>query len=193
MLHLHTVMVPFLVHVVLGFGGRTPVQNAGYDSAAVGRVLECIREIEKAPILSKGAARRAVTLSEAELNAFIAYSFETGGEDVTRELRLKLLDDNVLEGKIRVDLRGTELPRFLRPDMTFFFSGRLETRDGEGRLDLKQLFLEKQPIPVSTLDLVIFAASRISNTEATTLQDWYPLPYGVLEISISRGKAVFYY
>jgi len=43
------------------------------------------------------------------------------------------------------------------------------------------------------LDLIILIASRIDKIEASSINDWYALPYGIKDVKTYRGKAAFYY
>lgn len=179
------------VFLLLALTGWSGAQVSDGSEEDVRRVLDGIRRIQTSRPLSDGEDLREFTVSERELNAFIAHTLQY--EKVTRELQLKLFEDNRIEGKIKVDLRGADLPGFLRPEMIFYFSGRLETRPGQGRLDLDRIFLDQQPIPAATLDLVIYVAAKINRTTPTTLKDWYPLPYGVIDIRTRKGRASFYF
>jgi len=108
-------------------------------------------------------------------------------------LRLKLFKKNKVEGKIYIDLRGQELSGLLRPEMNLYFGGILETKDRMVRLDLKSLYLEDQPIQPKILDAVIYFGSKIEGTEPFSLNDWFEFPYGIKDVKIEKGHAVFYY
>jgi putative component of toxin-antitoxin plasmid stabilization module len=43
------------------------------------------------------------------------------------------------------------------------------------------------------IDVIIEIASRIQNEEPSSMGDWYELPYGIKNIKIQQGKAVFYF
>ena len=77
--------------------------------------------------------------------------------------------------------------------MTFYMGGRLEVEKGKVRLNLKDLFLENQRIQPAVLDLVIFIGSKIQGTDSFSMSDWWDLPYGIKNIKIEQGKALFYY
>jgi len=136
---------------------------------------------------------KKVTVTESELNSYFAYRIEVEKEEVTRELQLKLFPKNRIEGRIVVNLEGQKLPKFLKPQMTFYFSGNLKVKDHKVKLEIKDLFLEGQRIQPMVLDLIIFIASKIENTEASSIDDWYDLPYGIKNIVTQRGRAIFYY
>lgn len=144
--------------------------------------------------LSRDQSRlEKAVITESELNSYIAYRIETEKEEVMRELRLKLFEENRVEAKVLVDLSGQDLPKLLQPRMTFYLGGKIKVKDEKVKLEVKELFLEGQPIQPRILDLVIYIASKIENTEPTSLSEWYDLPYGIKNIETQRGKAIFYY
>jgi len=40
---------------------------------------------------------------------------------------------------------------------------------------------------------VMAVSARLRNEPATSLNDWYELPYGLKDIKTEKGKATFYY
>jgi hypothetical protein len=168
-------------------------QHDTYSQTEALKVLDLIDKIELSPDDAGLRGKRKVEVSESELNAYIAYRIETEKEEVMKELRLKFFDNNRIEGKLFFDLRGQKLPKLLRPEMTFYFSGRIETLDGAVRLNLEELFLEGQKIQPMVLDLVFFIAARINKVESSSINDWYLLPYGITDIKVFDRLAEFYY
>jgi len=110
-----------------------------------------------------------------------------------KELHLKLFEANKIEGRIFVDLTGQEIPKALQPQMTFYFSGKLQVENAKVKLNIKKLFLEEQSIPVLVLDLIIYISSKLEGTKITSINDWYELPYGIKDIKTQPGKAVIFY
>jgi hypothetical protein len=134
-----------------------------------------------------------VSVTESELNSYIAYRIEVEHSDIMKELRLKLFDKNKVEGKIFIDLRGQDLPGFLRPEMNLYFNGILEIEESKVRLVLKDLFLEDQRIQPSVLDMIIYIGSKIQGEEPFSMSEWWELPYGIKDLKTEKGKAIFYY
>jgi len=134
-----------------------------------------------------------MVITESELNSYLAYRLETEREEITREIHIKLLERNEIEGKIVIDLRNQEIPKFLKPLMNFYFRGRLEVQEGKAKLDLKKLFLENEPIPPMVLDLIIYISAKIEKTEASSINDWYELPYGIDSIETHSGWLALFY
>jgi len=184
------VALPFLLGFIFSL---VPWERTDYSLSEALKVLGIIEMVRIESGNPDDAGKRTVVISESELNSYIAYLIEAEKEPVLRELRLKLLDGNRVEGKIKVDLRGADLPKMLRPEMTFFLGGKLEAGEGRIRLDLKDLFLESRHIQPVVLDLVIYIGSKLQSTEPWSLKDWFDLPYGIQDVEIHRGRAVFRY
>ncbi len=183
----------FLTFFSIGFVQDSARSSAGYSIQEALRVIKLIDKVQLEQ-LEKGINEvREVAVTESELNSYIAYRIDVEKEEIMRELALKLFDDNKVEGKIFIDLRGQNLPKILRPQMTFYMGGKLEVENGKVRLELKDLFLESQRIQPAILDLVIFIGSKIQGTESFSMSDWWDLPYGIKDMETRQGKAIFYY
>jgi hypothetical protein len=164
-----------------------------YSLGEAQKVLKAIDKVEAATDQPWSGPLREIVITESELNSYIAYRIETEKEEIMKELRLKLFDNNRIEGKIHIDLRGQKKPQFIRPEMDFYFAADLLTDNGKVKLDLKELFLEDEPIQPWIIDLIIAISARISDTEASSISDWYELPYGIKHIKTQKGMATFYY
>lgn len=180
--------------VMLCHAGLSLQAQQGYSLEEALKVLRLIEKVQEEQLEGGSRAPRHVTVTESELNSYIAFRIDREEEKVLRELRFKLFDKNRIEGKVVVDLRESQdLPKFFKPNMTFYMGGELEVRDGKVRLNLKDLFLEHQRIQPMVLDLAIFLGSKILNSEPWSIQDWWDLPYGIKGIRTFRGRAVFTY
>ena len=168
-------------------------EEKGYSLVEANKVLKAIDKVQAETQQPWSGPLRQIVITESELNSYIAYRIENEKEDIMKELRLKLAEGNKIEGKIHLDLRGQAIPQFIRPEMNFYFAADLLVADGKTKLDLKELFLEGQPIQPLILDLIIAVAARLDKTEATSINDWYELPYGIKDIKTQDGKAIFYY
>jgi hypothetical protein len=157
------------------------------------RVQSLIEKIQQEQLARTTAGLGTVTVTESELNSYIAYRIESEKEVVMKELSLKLLDKNRIEGKIGLDLRGQRLAFFLRPELNFYFEATIISREGKARLEIKQLFLEEQQVQSALLDLAISIAARLSHSKASSLDDWYELPYGLKSLETRRGQLIVTY
>jgi len=186
------ILIPLAV-LSLDFTQDSIDNSAGYSLQEALRVLKLIDKIQLEQLEKGNADVRKVIVSESELNSYIAYRIEVEQEDIMKELKLKLYDDNKVEGKILIDLRGQDLPKILKPKMAFYLGGNLEVEQGKVRFDLKDLFLENQRIQPTVLDLVIFIGSKIQGTDSFRMSDWWDLPYGIKNLETRQGMAIFYY
>ena len=157
------------------------------------KVLDIIERIEREQLVKRMDDIHTVDVTESEFNSYVAHRIKIEKEEVLKELRLKLFEKNRIEVLALVDLKGQKLPKYLKPEMIFYFGGTLEIQDGGVRLKLKNLFLGNQRIQPMVLDLVIFIASKIQNMEPSSIEDWYELPYGIKDIKTWAGRATFYY
>jgi hypothetical protein len=164
-----------------------------YSLPEAEKVLKAIEIMEKEQSRGEKGPLREIVITEKELNSYIAYRIETEKEEIMKELRLKLFKRNKIEGKVLIDLKGQQIPDFIRPQMTLFFGGKLEVEEGKARLNIKDLFLEDQRVKPTILDVILNVASKINKTEVSSMNDWNELPYGIKDIKTSRHKATFYY
>ena len=77
--------------------------------------------------------------------------------------------------------------------MALYFGGKIEVRNSQVRLVLKDLFLEEQRIEPKILDLIIALAAKIENYKVWSINDWFELPYGIRKIKTQNHKAIFSY
>jgi hypothetical protein len=167
--------------------------TSSYSLEEAQKVLLTIDRIEMETQEPWTGPPRSVTITESEFNSYIAYRIEDEKEEIMKELRLKLLADNKIEGKIHIDLRGQKIPSFIKPEMDVFFAADLITANGKAKVDMKEIFLGDEPIKPMILDMVMAVSARLRNEPATSLNDWYELPYGLKDIKTEKGKATFYY
>jgi hypothetical protein len=167
--------------------------TSSYSLEETQKVFALIAKIESETQEPWAGPPRSVTIAESEFNSYIAYRIENEKEEIMKELRLKLLADNKIEGKIHIDLRGQKIPSFIKPEMDVFFSADLITNNGQAKIDMKEIFLGDEPIKPMILDMVMAISARLRNEPATSLSDWYELPYGIKDIKTEKGKATFYY
>lgn len=164
-----------------------------YSIEEARRVFIIIEQLEQELLKNNQRELQSVTVTESELNSYFAYLIEAEKEDIMKQLHLKIFKNNKIEGKILIDLRGQKIPDFLRPEMNIYFAGKVEVNNGKGRILMKKLFLEDQPIQPQVLDAIIFIASKLQNYEPTSLYDWYELPFGIKDIVTQKKQAVFFY
>lgn len=164
-----------------------------YSIEEARKVFQIIGQLEKEKLKDNQREWSSVVVQESELNSYFAYRIEAEKEDIMKQLHLKIKRNNKIDGKIHIDLRGQKIPDFLRPTMDIYFAGKVEVKNGKGRILMKKLFLEDQPIQPQILDAIIFIASKLQNADPTSLYDWYELPFGIKDINTKRQQAIFFY
>lgn len=173
-----------------------PGRGTQISAAARLDALKVIRFLDKAAadsLMKKTVRPGRMDFTESEFNAYIAYRIEAEKEPIMKELQLKLFDQNRIEGKIGIDLRGQKLPAVLKPQMNLFFEGVFTTQDERIRLDFRKLFLDGQRVPNWVLDMIIYVASKLGKTDTGGVNDWYDLPYGVKDLKTTAGRVSVYF
>jgi hypothetical protein len=173
--------------LAVGAFGQTPPV---VDKAEAPRLTSALDRIGKA---APAPSLRPVAFSESELNAYIAARLEDSREDVLRELRLRLFPDNRVEGWLELDFSRHKTPAWMKKRMNMYFAGSLEVRDSKVRFGFEKLFLEKEPMPLMMLDMIIFVASQLGKTDAQGIRSWLDLPAGVRDVSTETGRFTLWY
>jgi hypothetical protein len=71
--------------------------------------------------------------------------------------------------------------------------GALFVQDGAIRFEFKDIFLEKERVPLMMLDMIVFAASQMGKTDATSISQWHRLPPGIRDIRTADGRFTLFY
>ena len=132
-------------------------------------------------------------VTERELNDFIGYRLAQEKRPIINNLKVNLLDDNHVQGKIILDAQRLNLGLLFGNELDFDFMGRLDTRRGAARLDLSKLLLGGQPVQPRMLDMVLGAIALANGTKPSRIDDWYSLPKGIDRITVKKGKATVFY
>ncbi len=152
------------------------------------RVLDLIDRIEREAAEDPGSGLRRESISELELNAYIAYRIASENEEIMKELQLRLFPKSRIEGRVFIDLSGRKTPAGIKQKMTLLFSGTLLTRQGKVRLDIESFYLEGQKIEPAFLNFVISIVSRLEGAEPWKIEDWQALPFGIREMGTDAGR-----
>jgi hypothetical protein len=99
----------------------------------------------------------------------------------------------MVEGMMFLDLSKLGAPSFLKPQLHFYFSGRLATQNAKIKLEVKSLYLGYQSVPIFLLDVAFFIASKTQKHGPAGLADWYELPLGLKDITTEAGRVVLHY
>jgi hypothetical protein len=179
---------------ILGAQDNQDSQMTAADpSPDVLKVFQVIETIETAPAQPAGQPLRKAAISERELNAYIDFRRRNERWDMMKELKLKLLDDQKLEGMFILDLTGTEFASWLPDTATFLFAARLETSAGKARIQLEKLFIGQQQIQPAIIDLILLFASKKNNQYVSSLKEWIGLPIGIRELKTGKESLTALY
>ncbi|MFC2157721.1 hypothetical protein ACFLT9_07795 [Acidobacteriota bacterium] len=163
-----------------------------YSKEEAVKVMGLIDRIIEEQVRGQGNTQE-VTLTEGELNSYIAHRIEMEKPDVLKKLNLKFQKNNEIEGHLLLSFKGKKIPRFLQKEMEIFFSGHLEIQEDRIRLVAKEIFLGGQKIQLSFLKTAIGIASKLQGQEMAGLDDWYDLPFGIKDVQTFPGHVVFYF
>ncbi len=163
------------------------------EQAKLQKVLQTIEMIEKANLDPKPRPLKQAILTEDELNAYIAYRLRTEPVELLQELRLKLLDDNHLEGKAIFDLSQENLPSFFPKIAILFFSTIFRIQEGKISFEFKKVFLGSQELSIDFVSEMIKQIAIAHNALPEGLNRSYDLPFGIKDIKSKKGLAIFYY
>lgn len=156
------------------------------------KVKHILRTIERHPPRSDSKELSA-TVTEKELNAYIAHRLAQEKSPFISGLKVNLLDNNHVRGRLRFDADRLNLSALLGTNLDFDFKGIFHTRNGAARLDLISLHLNGQPVNPQVLDFVLGTAALVYGTESGSTADWYELPKGIKRILVTGANAILYY
>lgn len=156
------------------------------------KVKHILKTIERYPPHSDGKDLSA-EVTQTELNAYIAHRLEQEKRPFINGIKIDLLENNHVRGKISFDAAHLNLSLLLGDNLDFDFSGIFYSRNGAARLDLISLYLGGHPVKPQVLDFVLSTAARYYGTEFGGTGDWYALPKGIKRVMGYQAKAVLYY
>lgn len=157
------------------------------------RVIADLEQIEREQARAFSRSPRSYEVSEADLNAWIAYRVATEMGKFVSSIEIRLLAGDRVEGKIGLDLAGTPSSVLLGPRADLFFSASGETSGGRIKINMDSLFLGTERLSPAFIDTVISVVAALQGEKATSLGDWYPLPYGIQRLESRPGRLVCRY
>jgi len=161
---------------------------------------------QKVASISQFAARpareaRRTTVTENEVNAYLAYDGATDLPAGVVEPVVTILGTGRVSGRAIVDLdavRKLKQPssmfdpaNFLTGRLPITATGVLTTNNGVGRFQLESATVGGMPVPKTMLQQIVSAYSRSpQNPSGINLDDPFELPARIREIQVERGQAV---
>jgi len=165
-----------------------------------GRLLEA----KLARIVANGRTARTeaarIVVYDREVNAYLrfqgapllpvgvmnpAVAFEDHG-------RVSAQAEVDLEAVSAAEPRGAFDPlRYVRGVVPVVAAGVIDARGGQGRIEIESATVAGLPVPLSVLrELVSYYSRSEVDPDGFDLADPFPLPHGVVEVTIERGRAV---
>jgi hypothetical protein len=152
------------------------------------------------PRARSGTQSRRITVSESELNAFLAYEAQPHLPAGVIEPSVSITGPGQVAGRAVVDLNalrqtknatGMLDPRsYLTGQVPVTASGVLTTNNGVGRFELESATVGGIPVPKIILQEIISQYSRTPEyPSGISLDDSFPLPARIREIQVQRGQA----
>ncbi len=131
---------------------------------------------------------RVAEFSQEQVAVFFRHLLSEGNPAL-KELRLKLIPGNRVEGWVILDLSSEGLGG----NHNLYLEGKLEQAGRRVRLKLSSLFLETQRIQPEIVNALIELVARARGLEARHLNDWYDLPEGIARVETGVGSLRIYY
>lgn len=148
-----------------------------------------------------GREARLTTVTENEVNAYLAYEAVNDLPAGVVEPIVSILGTGRVSGRAIVDLDA--LRKSKQPSSMFdpanFMTGRvpiaatgvLTTNNGVGRFQLESATVAGMPVPKTMLQQIVSAYSRSpQNPSGINIDDPFELPARIREIQVQRGQAV---
>lgn len=157
------------------------------------KVFQAIEKLEKAQLDKSHPATRSLSLTDEELNAYIAYRIATEPVELLKELQLKVLDGQRFEGKAVFDLSQENLPAVVPKEAPLFFSASFNVEGGKVHFFFHKIFLGTQELAVDFVSEMVRLIAMAHNAPAEGLNRSYDLPYGIKDIKTEKGKVIFFY
>ena len=144
---------------------------------------------------------RQTTVTETEVNAYLAYDAHEDLPTGVVEPSVSILGAGRLSGRAVVDLdavRREHKPtslldpmNYLRGRLPVAASGVLTTREGVGQFYLESASVSGVPIPKILLQEIVSHYSRTpENPSGISIDDPFELPAKIREIRVERGQAI---
>lgn len=167
------------------------------DAAELRRKITTITRYAAA----RATAPRRTTITERELNAYLAYDAKPELPAGVVDPQVTMLGTGRLSGRAVVDLdavRREKNPTSLLDPVSYLtgrlpltVTGVLATSTGVGRFTLESATIGGVPVPKALLQQIVSHYSRApERPNGVSLDDPFPLPARIREIQVERGRAV---
>jgi hypothetical protein len=155
----------------------------------------------KPPVKPQPKAPRRTTITEGELNSYLAFEGPAQFPAGVVEPVVNIVGGGKLAGRAVVDLdavrkanppTGLFDPRtLLRGQLPVTMSGTLRTKAGSGQFELESATLGGVPLPKALLqEIVSYYSKTPDHPSGIKLDEAFQLPAAIREIQVDPGRAV---
>jgi hypothetical protein len=175
--------------------GANPVSKR--DAEVLKQKVATITTLGASPVIK---ARRT-TVTENELNAYLAYDAHQDLPPGVVEPSITILGTGRVSGRAVVDLDSVRKSRsatsmldpmsYLSGRLPITATGTLTTSNGVGQFQLESAAVSGVPVPKMILQEIVTYYSRTPlNPAGIGLDDSFALPARIREIQVERGQAI---
>jgi len=187
--------------LLVGVAVRAQDATSRKDADAAKKKFADILSAGAVPVSKAPKAVRRTTVTERELNAYLASDAAPELPAGVVEPSVNILGAGRVSGRAVVDLdavrqskpsTGLLDPRtLLRGRLPVTATGVLKTGSGEGRFELESATVGGIPIPkVFLQEIVSFYSKSPEKSSGVSLDEPFVLPAGIREIQLQTGQAV---
>jgi hypothetical protein len=187
-------LVMFVVSVV---GAGAAVAPSQRDAEQMRQKIDLINQNG----LSTQPAPRRTTVTEAEINAYLAIDARDQLPQGVIDPAVSILGEGRVSGKATVDLDAVSKERssggffdpmrYLTGQLPVAATGVLHADNGMARLDLESAQVSGVSVPKAMLQQLLSYYSRSEqHPDGVSLDDPFPLPAKIQRIEVGRGSAV---
>jgi len=183
--------------VYLGANVDADVRASRRDATSLKQKIAAITAVGEKP----AAQPRRTTVTEGEVNSYIAYEARDQVPTGVVDPYITILGDGRVAGRATVDLdavRKQKNPTSLLDPMNYLMgrlqvtaSGVLRTTNGVGRFEVQSTSVGGVPVPKLILQEIVSYYSRTAqNPAGINIDDPFALPARIREIQVDRGQAI---
>jgi len=183
--------------VCLGASADADVRASQRDATSLKQKIAAITAAGEKP----SAQPRRTTVTEGEVNSYIAYEARDQVPTGVVDPYITILGDGHVAGRATVDLdavRKQKNPTSLLDPMNYLMgrlqvtaAGVLRTTNGVGRFELQSTSVGGVPVPKLILQEIVSYYSRTAqNPAGINIDDPFALPARIREIQVDRGQAI---
>jgi hypothetical protein len=183
--------------VCLGAHADADVRASRRDATSLKQKIAAITAVGEKP----SAQLRRTTVTEGEVNSYIAYEARDQVPTGVVDPYITILGDGRVSGRATVDLdavRKQKNPTSLLDPMNYLMgrlqvtaAGVLRTTNGVGRFELQSTSVGGVPVPKLILQEIVSYYSRTpQNPAGINIDDPFALPARIREIQVDRGQAI---